>query len=218
MAFTAPGYGVGHRGSVETRRKMDAVRGVLLGGLCILAVGCGDGTTEPDDAPLTMNEAVALFEGMRVIQQDSTPRIIHASEDSTVVACPLGGQVRVTGSVGDTSVADTLRLETDFTAAPTGCQFSQGGLQFTVDGNPDVRERIVVVIVGFFEHFSIEGSVTGRLDWQFDGRSGSCDIDLVVSGEPDLSGTEPSAAGILSGMLCGHEVELEVQGLPGPAG
>ena len=106
---------------------MDAVRGVLLGGLCILAVGCGDGTTEPDDAPLTMNEAVALFEGMRVIQQDSTPRIIHASEDSTVVACPLGGQVRVTGSVGDTSVADTLRLETDFTAAPTGCQFSQGG-------------------------------------------------------------------------------------------
>ena len=177
------------------------------------------GRRSPTTRLLTMNEAVALFEGMRAILQDATPRIIHTSEDSKVVACPLGGQVRITGSVADESAADTLRLETDFTAAPTGCQFSQGGLQFTVDGDPGVRERTVFVIAGVFEHFSLEGSVTGRLDWQLDDRSGSCGIDLVLSGEPDLSGTEPSVAGGLSGMLCGHEVELdEVQSLPGPAG
>ncbi|WP_420636565.1 hypothetical protein [Candidatus Palauibacter sp.] len=204
------------------RRKMDAAWGVLVGGLCALAVGCGDGTTEPDNAPdnapLTMTEAVALFEGMRAILQDSAPRIIHASEDSTVAACPLGGQVRLTGVSVDGSVADTLRLVSDFTAAPTGCQISSGGLQFTVDGAPGIRERTEVVIVGFLEHFSIEGSATGRLDWQLDDRSGSCDVDLVLSGEPDLSGTEPTVAGVLSGTLCGHEAEIEVEDVPGPAG
>ncbi|WP_423924685.1 hypothetical protein [Candidatus Palauibacter sp.] len=200
------------------RRKMDAAWGVLVGGLLALAVGCGDGTTEPDDTPLTMTEAEALFEGMRVIQQDTAPRIIHASEDSIVVACPLGGQLRRTVMFVDESVADTLRLAWDFTAAPAGCQFSSGGLQFTVDGAPEVRERGAFVLAGFFEHFSIEGSVTGRLDWQLDDRSGSCDIDLVLSGEPDLSSTEPSVAGVLSGALCGHEAEIEVEAVPGPAG
>ena len=203
------------------RRKMDTAWGVLVGGLCALAVGCGDGTTEPDDAPdnapLTMTEAVALFEGMRAILQDTTPRIIHASEDSLVVACPLGGQARRTLMFVDGSVADTLRLAWDFTAAPAGCQFSSGGLQFTADGAPEVRERGAFVLAGFFE-FSIEGSVTGRLDWQLDDRSGSCDIDMVLSGEPDLSGTEPSVAAVLSGTLCGHEAEVEVEGVPGPAG
>ncbi|WP_419940787.1 hypothetical protein [Candidatus Palauibacter sp.] len=97
------------------RRKMDAAWGVLVGGLLALAVGCGDGTTEPDDTPLTMTEAEALFEGMRVIQQDTAPRIIHASEDSIVVACPLGGQLRRTVMFVDESVADTLRLAWDFT-------------------------------------------------------------------------------------------------------
>ncbi|MCY3808739.1 MAG: hypothetical protein OXG58_04765 [Gemmatimonadetes bacterium] len=150
------------------------VHGLLFASLLLLAFGCGDSTTEPENESLTMNEAVALFEGMRAIQQDSTPRILHASDDSTVVACPVAGQVRVTGSASEAVAGDTLRLSTDFTAAPAGCQFSQGGHQFTIDGDPGVRERTVVVIAGLFEHFSIEGTVTGSVDWQLDGRSGSC--------------------------------------------
>jgi len=194
------------------------VHGLLFASLLLLAFGCGDSTTEPENEPLTMNEAVALFEGMRAIQQDSTPRILHASDDSTVVACPVAGQVRVTGSASEAVAGDTLRLSTDFTAAPAGCQFSQGGHQFTIDGDPGVRERTVVVIAGLFEHFSIEGTVTGSVDWQLDGRSGSCGIDLVLTGEPDLSGNEPSVAGMLSGTLCDHDVNLEAQSVPGPGG
>ena len=201
-----------------SRQRVEVVRGILVGGFCALAVGCGDGMMEPRDASLTMAEAEALFEGMRAIQMDSTPRIIRATENSAVVACPLGGQLTLTGMVVDESVADTLRLVSDFTASPSACQLSHGGLQFTVDGAPSVRERTAVVIVGLLEHFSLEGSVTGRLDWQLDDRSGSCDIDLVLSGEPDPTATEPSVAAVLSGMLCGHEAEIEVEGVPGPAG
>lgn len=174
--------------------------------------------TEPDNAPLTLSEAEALFAGVRAIAQDSSLQVIQATENSAVLACPLGGQVELAGMFVDGSVADTLRIVSDFTAAHRGCQFSHGGLQFTVDGAPEVRERTVVVIVGFLEHFSLEGSVTGGLDWQLGDRSGSCDVDLVLSGEPDLSGTEPSVAGVLSGTLCGHEAEIEVEGIPGADG
>ena len=188
---------------------------LLFGGLLLAALGCSDGATEPENEPLTMTEAIALFEGMRAIQQDSTLRILHASEDSTVVACPIAGRVRVTGSASESAIGDTLRLETDFTAAPADCQFSHAGHQFTINGDPSVREQTAIVIVGFFEHFSIDGTVTGGVAWQLDGRTGSCGFDLVLAEEPDLSGNEPGA--MLSGTLCDHAVELEAR-IPDPGG
>ncbi|MDE2654437.1 MAG: hypothetical protein OXI71_11580 [Gemmatimonadota bacterium] len=136
---------------------------ILFGGMMLTALGCGDGPTEPANEPLTMTEAIALLEGMREIQQDTTARILAASEDSIVVACPVAGQVRVSGRASESATGDTVRLESDFTAAPAGCQFSQSDLDFTVDGDPGIRERTNLVIVGFFEHFSIDGTVTGSV-------------------------------------------------------
>lgn len=194
------------------------VTAVLLAGA--LAAGCSEGTTEPPVTaePLSAGEALALFEAMRAIQSDTAPTIIGGSENSVVIACPMGGQVTFTGGVVEESVADTARLTTESTTVPSGCQISNGGMQFTVDGRPDVRERTIITIVGFFEAFNLDGSVTGALDWQSDDRSGTCEVDLVLSGEPDLSGTEPSAAAVLAGTLCGHEVEIDVTGIPVPSG
>lgn len=192
---------------------------VLLAGA--LAAGCSEGTTDPPDTsePLSAAESLALFEAMRAIQSDPDPTIIGGSENSMVVACPLGGKITIMIDVVEESVADTARLRSDFTAAPSGCQVSSGGIQFTVDGRPSVRERTVATIVGFFEAFTIEGSVTGALDWQSDGRSGSCDIDMTLSGGLDSSGTEPSLAAVLAGSLCGHETRLDVEEVPGgPSG
>ena len=186
-----------------------AVRGLLLGGLLAAASGCRDGTTEPGDDLLAADEAVALFEGMRAIEQDSMPRILHASDDSVVVACPVSGRLRVTGRSSESVSGDTLRLETEFTAAPAGCRFSQEGREFTVDGDPGIREHTVVVMVGFGEHIGIDGAVAGVVDWQLAGRSGSCNVDLVLTGEPARPGG-PSATGMLSGRLCDHDVELEI--------
>lgn len=191
----------------ETGRKA-GVRGLLLGGLLVAALGCRDGTTESGDDPLAMAEAVALFEGMRAIEQDSMPRILHASEDS-VVAWPISGRLKVMGSVAESASGDTLRLETDFTTAPAACRFSRDGHEFTVDGDPGIREHTVVVIAGFLEHISIDGAVTGIVDWQLDARSGSCYVDLVQTGELARPGG-PSVAGMLSGRLCDHAVDLEI--------
>ncbi len=196
------------------------VTAVLLA--AALAAGCSEGTTEPPVTaePLSAAESVALFEAMRAIQSDTAPTIIGGSENSIVIACPMGGQVAITGGVVEESVADTARLTSDFTASPSGCQLSSGEMRFTVDGRPSVRDRTVTTIVGFFEAFTLEGSVTGALDWQSDGRSGSCDIDLTLSEAPASSGTGSSVAAILDGTLCGHETRLELEGVvdPDPSG
>lgn len=194
------------------------VTAVLLA--AALAAGCSEGTTEPPVTaePLSAAESVALFAAMRAIHNDTAAAIIGGSENSIVRACPLGGQVTLTMSVMEESVADSVRLTTDATASPSGCQLSSGGMRFTVDGRPSVRERIVTTFVGFFEAVTLAGSVAGALDWQSDGRSGSCAIDLTLSGEPDLSGTGPSVAGVLVGTLCGHETRLDVEGVSDPSG
>lgn len=195
------------------------VTAVFLAGA--LAAGCSEGTTEPPVTAerLSAAESVALFEAMRAIQSDTAPTIIGGSENSAVIACPMGGQVTLTQTVVDEAVADTARLTINSTASPSGCELSSGGTRFTVDGRPGVHERIVTTFVGVFEAF-LEGSVTGALDWRSDGRSGSCAIDLTLSEAPDSSGTGSPVAAILAGTLCGHETRLELEGVvdPEPSG
>ncbi len=195
------------------------VTAVLFAGA--LAAGCSEGTTEPPvTAELSAAESVALFEAMRAIQEDPAATIIGGSENSAVIACPMGGQVTLTQTVVDEAVADTARLTVNSTASPSGCQLSSGGTRFTVDGRPSVHERIVTTFVGIFEAFTLEGSVTGALDWQSDGRSGSCAIDLTLSEALGSSGTGSPVAAILAGTLCGHETRLELEGVvdPDPSG
>ncbi|WP_419860706.1 hypothetical protein [Candidatus Palauibacter sp.] len=187
------------------------VTAVLLA--AALAAGCSEGTTEPPATaePLSAAESVALFEAMRAIQSDTAATIIGGSENRIVIACPMGGQVTLTQTVVDESVADTARLTANSTASPSGCQLSSGGTRFTVDGRPGVRERTIITIVGFFEAFNLDGSVTGALDWVSDGRSGSCDIDLTLSEAPDSSGSGSSLAAVLVGTLCGHETRIDTE-------
>ena len=186
--------------------RRNVVAALLAGAL---ATGCSEGTTSPPTTgePLSAAEATALFEAMRAVHHDTAATIIGGSENSYVVACPLGGQVTITGTVVDETVADTARLTVDHAASPSGCRVSSGGAHFTVDGRPHVRERMILTLVGF-EAFNLEGSVAGTLDWQSDGRSGSCNIDMALSGAPDTSGTGSSVAAVLTGTLCGHETRM----------
>ena len=185
--------------------------------ICVLAAGCGEGTTEPEpvtNVPLTMQEAVALLEAVQGLWKDTAPQIISETEDGAVIACPLGGRVRATGAGTDEVVGDTARLVLDLALAPTDCRVSAGGVTFTVDGSPGLRERMELTIVGFLEAFNVEGSSTGTLDWQVADRSGTCEIDLNLNGEPDSSGPEPTFNLTQSGRLCGHSVEVEVEPPP----
>lgn len=181
--------------------------------LALTAAACSD-TTEPPE-PLTEREAMDLLEGYRVLQTLTDPNIISETEGGAVIECPLGGRVEFTGSAEDEFVGDTARISLDIRANPMSCVVSGNGTEFTITGDPNVRERITLEIVGFFESFDISGGTVGTLAWEADDRSGSCDIDLALAAEPDLTDPDnPGVNGTLSGMLCGHEVEIDVDDLP----
>ena len=182
----------------------------------VMAVSCGDGTTEPPPAPeaegLSAAESVALFRAIWAVSADTAATIIEDSGTELVIACPLGGQMTTTTSVIQLPAVDTLRLRATHTTTPRGCQVSGGGTRFTVDGSPGVHERVTVSVVGDLDAVILEGPVTGSLDWQSDGRSGACEIDLVLSGGLDPSGEEGVLVMIMAGTVCGHESRIEEEG------
>ena len=193
-----------------------AVTAVLLAG--VLAAGCSEGTTEPPATadPLSADEAVALFKAFEVFRNDSngeaTPAPLGGNVD-VAADCPLGGQVRITGTASTPVSGDTLRIAMDLNIVPTACRLSREGLEFTVDGAPGVRDRFSVAFVASVDLFDIrvEGTTVGALDWQLADRSGRCAIDLALSGGPDLSAPEPTVDATYSGTLCGHTVEISAE-------
>ena len=180
----------------------------------VLGAGACTETTEPPE-PLTEQEAMDLLDGYRTLLLDDDPNIISETAGGALIECPLGGRVEFTGSAEEEFVGDTARIILDIRVNPMACVVSGNGTEFTITGDPNIRERISVEIVGFFESFDVSGGTVGTLAWESDDRSGSCDVDLVLSAEPDLSDPDnPGVNGSLSGMLCGHEVEIDVAELP----
>ena len=68
---------------------MSISRRLLPGLALILAVGACESDMEPTNE-LTMEESVALLTAAGSMLADTTIEPIHVSEDSLVVACPLG--------------------------------------------------------------------------------------------------------------------------------
>ena len=175
-------------------------------------MACDESTTGPAE-PLNMDETEALYLGIQELANDSAPNIVSVTTDGGVIACPLGGQVTAAWDIREEQEGDTARLVTNATLDPAGCALSSEGYEFTLDGNPNVHTVIAVGIVGPTLEFQIEGSVTGGVDWQLDGRSGTCMIDLILSAEIDTTGTDPTPKATFSGMMCGLEVEFDATGI-----
>ena len=187
--------------------------------VCALALGACADSTEPENDPLALAEATALFVGLRSATSDTTFTPIFFSPDSIVVRCPLSGQARLIGGIQEMPpVNDTARLVTDFDIAPRGCGFTSLGFQFTVDGNPSFRDITTTSIVTSTFQFLIDGNTTGALDWELAGRTGTCEIDLTLTGRPDFSGSEPSFSARYAGTMCGYEVDLDASQFISPPG
>lgn len=188
-------------------------RCTILGVLFATAVvACDESTTGPAE-PLNMDETEALFLGIQKLVSDSAPNFVSVTTDGGVIACALGGQVTAAIGIREEQAGDTVRVITSVTLDPAGCVLSSEGHEFTLDGNPNVHVIIASGIVGPTLEFRIEGSTTGGVDWQLDGRSGTCMIDLILSAEIDTTGTDPTPKATFSGMMCGLEVEFDAIGI-----
>ena len=178
---------------------------VLLAG--VVAVGCQDNPTAPAEA-LTLEETEALYFALYGFATDTTPST--PSDDELVYTCPRGGQVRATGDFSEETAGDTTRVSTEIVLDPERCVTGHEGYEFTlVDGNPSIRMRLTMSFVSFFEGIEMDGSMTGGVDWELGDRSGTCMIDLVISGTLDFSGPEPAGGGSATGRMCGLEVDFD---------
>lgn len=195
---------------------MTNARRTILSAAIAIAVGaaaCGDDTTEPEDS-LTVQEATNLLEGYRALFIEADSSTIEEAAGGAIVACPHGGRFEAMASVREEQ-GDTSRLHLDIRITPSACSVSANGDEYTLTGDPNVHEQMTVEIVGFFASFTVTGSTVGAVTWESGDRSGRCEMDLVLAAEPDLTDpNNPGVNGTLSGMLCGHEVEIDVDELP----
>jgi hypothetical protein len=117
-------------------------------------------------------------------------------------ACPLGGQVGVSGSISgsidDQTLAGSLSL--DVATSATNCAFLHEETQFTLNTNPDL-----LLAGGFsFDQGELVGEAlftyTGAIGWTSnDGRAGSCAYDVSVTASATGSFVE-------SGTVCGESI------------
>lgn len=126
----------------------------------------------------------------------------------TVVACPDGGDVAIMGEVvveGDTE-SEAGRVEYGMSQVHNACVVtSDRGRTFTLWGNPGIEADFVVENDG---QGLIEwgGSVVGTVDWQTDGREGTCQIAWEFSGSFN---SDQSFDVMAAGTVCGVEVNRE---------
>ncbi len=119
--------------------------------------------------------------------------------------CPLGGNVQVVGQFDGDPDGETLSWS--FTETHEACSASGGGMTWTFDGNPNLATSMSATVSE--ESFSVQGSQTGGISWEFDDGSGSCSVDVSFNAEGSTSGLSHSVT--VSGTVCGVDVSQSFQ-------
>jgi hypothetical protein len=126
------------------------------------------------------------------------------------VACELGGVVTVTGTVSgnlDQQGAGTLNYS--FTQVHKSCMAqAEGGMQFTLDGNPDTTMDISMD-TSANGAFSLSGTYTGGIAWQTGDRNGTCSVNLSFDATGNLE-TGATSSGSVTGSMCGRSVTEDI--------
>lgn len=129
-----------------------------------------------------------------------------AAEIDTTVQCPLGGNVGIAASLevaGDTE-SSAGSVEYAMTQIHNACVvMSENGRTFTLWGNPSMNVAFTVQNNG---QGVVEwaGSIQGVIDWQTDGREGSCSVAMEFAGR-DEQGAQSVAS--MVGSACGFSID-----------
>ena len=207
--------------------KRPGVAGSIAGLLTVAGStwGCGNGATEPEEPVLTLEESEALLRainlvGTRPFEADPAS---FAGTVSVRANCAGGGVVNAGGTLIPSDTETGFRLLVNLTIVPEGCVETASGRTFTLDGAPSLRqtgnyafsmpEELVIV-------FDLDVSMVGALDYELEGRTGTCEVSATV--DTRLNFSNLMQTGSVSGTLCGNTVEIdlnrEIPLAPAPGG
>ena len=194
--------------------------GVLLA-MVFGMVACSDDTTGPEEPTLTLEESEALLlainiVGTRTLEVDPAS---FAGSVSLTADCSGGGVVNGGGTLIPSETEDGTRLLANLTIVPEGCVETAGSRTFTLNGAPSLRETgtyIFSMPEEFAFVFDLNVSRVGTLAYEFEERSGICEVSVTVVSR--LNFGDLSQTGSASGTLCGNEVEVDLSGplIPDP--
>lgn len=191
-------------------------------GTAFAVAACDEGTTRTEPDTLTEAEVTALVSGLSAI----TPNVSDPAStiEGPPVSCPSGGTVAFSGTAqGDGSDPTRLVISADITMVHQACQLAAGGVTFTIDGAPNVRQMGTTTLINSVEQMALDSvvfdyDVTGTLDWKTDNpaRSNTCSIDLDMTGNIDLPNlatgdTAVVTTGSLAGTACGSSISISLE-------
>ncbi len=191
---------------------------VLLSAMVMVLAMCSNPSEPEENTPLSEGETEELLMAMMVVMSDTMPQItaVHGPEEVTI-ACPEGGESRVTFSASEDAPRDnavSLTIEVGFTPNECGIKGSEG-TDFTLSAEQSLDYTTKLTIQGFFEDLELEGGMDGQLDWEVESRSGMCTFDLDA--ELDVGNDLSAARSILTGSACDHELNLDITSFVQPA-
>ena len=193
------------------RRHTRAIGPILFATFVLSA--CGDSTGPGDD--LSEEEAEALAEVVIRTMIAGTeeaggagggPLAVPFTFETDVngnAPCPLGGTVGYDGSatlIGDTE-SDDGTFSYSMTYVHASCTArSESGIRFSVSGAPSVVASMTVVAVG--NSVDMVASFSGAVEWDSEGRSGTCSISIEMT--TDFDALSEVGAAAVSSSVCGR--------------
>ena len=118
--------------------------------------------------------------------------------------CPMGGEVALAGRVvgsGDRAT-HSLNAETTGTRTDTDCAFQTKHGEITINGNPNIAFDGKVNIVNGALSGPQTATHKGTFSWARRGGSGTCDVDLTSTYDPD------ARTATVAGTFCGIDVNV----------
>lgn len=200
--------------------RLGSVVSLLAAGAVLAA--CGDDATGPGDTALSPDEAREIAEEVtREIAVfgfagggSSGPPDVSARSASADVAstidieseCAGGGTVAISGEFLDDPESGSSRLEAELVYDECTRTSSDRAITLTTRPAFDLTSDVQPLSDTEMEMAS---SLSGPFDWDVDGESGSCDleIDSILAAEVSSDGTAVTVSATTVGQICGHEID-----------
>jgi hypothetical protein len=205
----------GRLGSVNSK----SVRVLALASVISIA-GCGDDVTGTDNLSeaeaqeLAFAVLTAAFSSWSQVPVEpmsaAGPALVPYSYSETwegTAPCAAGGTVAIDASFDASGDDETgaATIEMSLTQVHSACVVETAEGTFTLTGNPNVGVDLSIETEDG-EALSFDGDIVGALDWQHDGRSGSCAIAYTFSANFSATGIGSFS---VNGNVCGTSVQQE---------